>query len=111
MSNQAWEEHLFIGLWQRFGEHELEKQVKNSSLMQHAMTPYHQDIVLTKEPRSYQKLKTMVNAILEQQQQNFLISQIEKARNKATSAFSLKDGLRKRKTLLLLVVERFILER
>ena len=45
--------------------------------MKNASSLYQSDIVVKKEPRSYWKSRTMVNDILEQQQQNMLIAQKE----------------------------------
>ena len=57
MFNQAWEETLSAP-GDVLDEHVLEnlyqRQVKKSTLMKHAITLYQQDIVLKKEPRSYQ---------------------------------------------------------
>ena len=50
-----------------------ERQVEKSALMQHANTLYQQDSVQKKEPRSFEKLKLVVDDILERQQ-NLLIS-------------------------------------
>ena len=68
-------------------------------------------IVLKKEPRSCQKLRTVVNGTLEQQQQNKLISQKERSRNEAASAFFFQRTIKKRKRLLVLDVEKLVLER
>ena len=55
--------------------------MEKSTLMKNGMTLYHQDIILKKEPRSYQRLRTMVNDILEQQQQHTLRKELkEKAK-------------------------------
>ena len=57
-----------------------EQQVKKSTLMKHAWIFYQQDILLKKEPRNYQRLRTLVTDILVQQQQNMLISQKQRSR-------------------------------
>ena len=86
MFNQAWEETL-VALGDDLGEGVLEnlceRQVWKSAFMKHVMTLHQQDIVLKKEPRSYAKLRTVVNHILEHQQQNMLISQKERSRDRA----------------------------
>ena len=49
--------------------------MKKLTHMMHAMTSYQEDTVLDQEPRRYQRLRTVVNDVPEQQQQNMLISQ------------------------------------
>ena len=44
--------------------------------MKNAVSLYHNDLALKKENKSYRKYKAMVNDILEDPQQNILISQI-----------------------------------
>ena len=62
MCNQAQEETL-LAFVNDLDEHVLqnlyERQVKKSTLMEHAMTLYQQYTVLKKEPRSYQRFRTM----------------------------------------------------
>ena len=81
MFNQAWEETL-LAFGHDLGEGVLknlcERQVRKSTLMTHVMTLHQQDIVLKEEPRSYANLRTVVNHILEHQQQNMLSSQKER---------------------------------
>ena len=80
--NQAWEEtvlalgnHPDEGVLENF----CERQVRTSTLMQNALTLYQQDIVLKEEPRSDQRLMTVVHDILEQQWQNMLICQTKRS--------------------------------
>ena len=88
MFNQAWEERL-LSFGDDLGEGVLEnlceRHVRKSAFMKHVMTLHQQDIVLKKEPRSYAKLRTVVNHILEHQQQNMLISQKERSRDRAAA--------------------------
>ena len=76
MLNQVWEETV-PAFRNDLDEHVLvnfyERQVTKSTLMMHAMTLYQEDIVLKKNPRSFSKLRIVVNDSLEQQQQNILI--------------------------------------
>ena len=67
MFNQAREEHIISprqdldeGVLESF----FEKQLGKSTLMKNALTLYLSDVVLKREPRSFQKLRTMVNDIL-----------------------------------------------
>ena len=95
-------------------EHDLEnlheKQVGKSTLMKSALTHCQQDIVLKKEPRSFQLSGTMVNDI-EHQQQNMSISQKERSRDRAAAGYPLFGSRRERSILSLLDVKRLVLER
>ena len=81
-------------------EHVLEKfyerQVRQPTLMKNAVTLCKSDIVLEKKPRSHQKLGTLVNDIIEHQQQNMLI-QKERSRDRAAAVYSLKGAEEKGK--------------
>ena len=50
--------------------------------MKNALTLFQKDIVHEKEPRSYERLRTMVIDLLEQQQLNMLISQKKSAQER-----------------------------
>ena len=97
--NQASEETLARGndLDVQVLENLHERQVRKSTPMTNAMTLYRKDFVLRKEPRSYQRLRTMVNDIPEQQQQNMLISQQERSRDRAAAACASTGYEEKRK--------------
>ena len=95
MFNQASEETLSA-----FGndsddgvlENLCERQVGKSTLMKNALTLNQSDIVLQKEPRSYQKLSAIVNGIFEHKQQNMLISQKERSRDRAAPVYFSKKS-------------------
>ena len=73
MFDQAWEETLLSSgndLDDIVLENLYERQVGKTALIKNALTLYQRDGVLKKELRSYQRLRTMVNDILEQQRQN-----------------------------------------
>ena len=67
-----------------------ERQSKQSSVMKNSLSLYHTDLVLMKENTSYRKYRAMVNDILEDPQQNILISQIERSRDTAAASRSSK---------------------
>ena len=82
-----------------------ERQVRKSALMENALTLYQCDI-LGKKPRSYQEVWTVMNDILEHQQQNMLISQQERPKDRA-AVYSLR-GAEKSQDCRLLGVKRFV---
>ena len=88
-----------------------ERQVRQSTLMKNDFTLYQSDMVLKKEPKSYQKWGTVVNDILEHQQQNMLISQKERSRDRAGAVYSLKEGSGQKQRLPLLDVHTLVLKR
>ena len=82
-----------------FGENLHGRQLKKSALVKNAMTFFfQQDVVLKKEPRSHKIWRSIVEDILDQQQQNMLISQKkERSRDRAAVAYTLRRGAEKRK--------------
>ena len=65
-----------------------ERQANKFTLMKSAMTLCHQDILLKKNQEATTYLRCMVNHILEKQQHKMLISQKERARDRAAGAYS-----------------------
>ena len=53
-----------------------QRQLRRSTLMKNALSSFLSDIVIRKEPRSYQRLHAMVTDSLEDQRQNELISDV-----------------------------------
>ena len=102
MFNQAWEETL-PAFWQWFGQTCLgdlyERRLKKVYTDEAYGDIYQKDVVLKREPRRCQRLRTMVNDIFEQQQQNMLISQKERSRD---GSIFFKRGWRRRQRLSIL---------
>ena len=93
MFNQASEETVALDSdsYEQVLENLHERQVKKSTPMTNAVTLFRKGVVLRKEPRSYQRLRTMVNDIPEQKNsRTFLISQQERSRDRAATACSSK---------------------
>ena len=65
--------------------------------MKNALTLYQSDIVLKKEPRSYPRLWTLAHGIVERQQQDMLISQQERSKNRVAAVYSLQGSEKKGK--------------
>ena len=70
-----------------------ERPIKKSTLVQNVPLPCQSDMVHKTEPFfCHQRLRAMVPDIWENQQQNVLISQMERSRDRAAAAVSVKKG-------------------
>ena len=82
-----------------------ERQVKQKTLVNNTLSLYQS------QRRSYQILRAMMKDILEHEQQNMLISQKERSRDRAAPTYSSKRETEKWQRLPLLDVKRLVLKR
>ena len=98
---------LVVDLDEHVLENLYERQANKFTLMKSAMTLFHQDVLVQKNQQATTDLRSMVKDILQQQQQQkMLISQNERARDRAAAAYSLKGPEEKGKYLRSLDIKK-----